>query len=257
MLTASTSDGYSLLFKLLADAGDEVLVPRPSYPLFDHLTRLDLVVTRATTISSSTARGRSTSPASSARSRRAPAPCSSSAPTTRPARSSPRASSIGSRRSARRAASRSSPTRCSPTTSSSRARPLARAACRRGDDVLVVRARRPVEVGRPAAGEARMDCGRRSRAPGGRGARAARVDLRHLPCGVDAGAARCGESCWCTVPRCVHKSRHASSRITVRCGERSTAVPACRVLPADGGWYAVVQVPSLESGRGPRAAAAR
>jgi len=46
VLTASTSDGYSLLFKLLADAGDEVLVPRPSYPLFDHLTRLDLVATR-------------------------------------------------------------------------------------------------------------------------------------------------------------------------------------------------------------------
>jgi alanine-synthesizing transaminase len=46
VLTASTSDGYSLLFKLLADAGDEVLVPRPSYPLFDHLTRLDLVVAR-------------------------------------------------------------------------------------------------------------------------------------------------------------------------------------------------------------------
>jgi alanine-synthesizing transaminase len=45
-LTASTSDGYSLLFKLLADAGDEVLVPRPSYPLFDHLTRLDLLVPR-------------------------------------------------------------------------------------------------------------------------------------------------------------------------------------------------------------------
>ena len=46
VLTASTSDGYSLLFKLLANAGDQVLVPRPSYPLFDHLTRLDLVVTR-------------------------------------------------------------------------------------------------------------------------------------------------------------------------------------------------------------------
>jgi alanine-synthesizing transaminase len=42
-LTASTSDAYSLLFKLLANAGDEVLVPRPSYPLFDHLTRFDLV----------------------------------------------------------------------------------------------------------------------------------------------------------------------------------------------------------------------
>jgi alanine-synthesizing transaminase len=45
-LTASTSEAYSLLFKLLADPGDEVLVPRPSYPLFDHLTRLDAVVSR-------------------------------------------------------------------------------------------------------------------------------------------------------------------------------------------------------------------
>jgi len=41
VLSASTSDAYSMIFKLLADAGDEVLVPRPSYPLFDHLTRLD------------------------------------------------------------------------------------------------------------------------------------------------------------------------------------------------------------------------
>ena len=46
VLTASTSDAYGLLFKLLANAGDEVLVPRPSYPLFDHLTRLDLVAIR-------------------------------------------------------------------------------------------------------------------------------------------------------------------------------------------------------------------
>ncbi len=42
-LTASTSEAYSLLFKLLADAGDEVLAPRPSYPLFDHLARLDAI----------------------------------------------------------------------------------------------------------------------------------------------------------------------------------------------------------------------
>jgi aspartate/methionine/tyrosine aminotransferase len=45
VLTASTSEAYSLLFKLLADAGDDVLVPRPSYPLYEHLTRLDAVVT--------------------------------------------------------------------------------------------------------------------------------------------------------------------------------------------------------------------
>ena len=46
VLTASTSDAYAMLFKLLADAGDEVLVPRPSYPLFEPLTRLDLVTPR-------------------------------------------------------------------------------------------------------------------------------------------------------------------------------------------------------------------
>lgn len=42
VLTASTSEAYSILFKLLCEpAGDEVLAPVPSYPLFDHLTRLD------------------------------------------------------------------------------------------------------------------------------------------------------------------------------------------------------------------------
>ena len=45
-LTTSTSEAYSQLFKLLADPGDEVLIPRPSYPLFDHLSRLDGVVAR-------------------------------------------------------------------------------------------------------------------------------------------------------------------------------------------------------------------
>ena len=41
ILTSSTSEAYSLLFKLLCDPGDAVLVPRPSYPLFEYLTRLD------------------------------------------------------------------------------------------------------------------------------------------------------------------------------------------------------------------------
>jgi alanine-synthesizing transaminase len=46
VLTASTSEAYSLLFKLLCEPGDEVLIPRPSYPLFEHLTRLESVSAR-------------------------------------------------------------------------------------------------------------------------------------------------------------------------------------------------------------------
>jgi aspartate/methionine/tyrosine aminotransferase len=46
VLTASTSEAYALIFKVLCDPGDEVLVPRPSYPLFEFLTRLDGVVAK-------------------------------------------------------------------------------------------------------------------------------------------------------------------------------------------------------------------
>lgn len=45
-LTASTSEAYSYLFKLLADQGDNVLVPQPSYPLFDFLAALEGVELR-------------------------------------------------------------------------------------------------------------------------------------------------------------------------------------------------------------------
>ncbi|HEX2611985.1 MAG TPA: pyridoxal phosphate-dependent aminotransferase [Fibrobacteria bacterium] len=39
-LTAGTSEGYAHLFRLLCEPGDEVLVPRPSYPLLDTLADL-------------------------------------------------------------------------------------------------------------------------------------------------------------------------------------------------------------------------
>ncbi len=41
LLTASTSEAYAFLFKLLCDPGDAVLVPAPSYPLFEHLAELE------------------------------------------------------------------------------------------------------------------------------------------------------------------------------------------------------------------------
>jgi aspartate/methionine/tyrosine aminotransferase len=43
LLTASSSEAYGFLFKLLANPGDEVLTPRPSYPLFDFLAALDSI----------------------------------------------------------------------------------------------------------------------------------------------------------------------------------------------------------------------
>ena len=46
LLTASTSEAYSFLFQLLANPGDEILAPRPSYPLFEFLAGLSSVAMR-------------------------------------------------------------------------------------------------------------------------------------------------------------------------------------------------------------------
>jgi alanine-synthesizing transaminase len=46
LLTASTSEAYAYLFKLLTNPGDNVLVPRPSYPLFDYLATMESIEVR-------------------------------------------------------------------------------------------------------------------------------------------------------------------------------------------------------------------
>jgi alanine-synthesizing transaminase len=44
VLTAGTSEAYGLLFKILADPGDEILIPRPGYPLITHLAGFESLV---------------------------------------------------------------------------------------------------------------------------------------------------------------------------------------------------------------------
>lgn len=48
VLTTSTSEAYSFLFKLLCDPGCEIVVPQPAYPLFDFLAALDDVSIKGT-----------------------------------------------------------------------------------------------------------------------------------------------------------------------------------------------------------------
>jgi len=47
VLTTSTSEAYSFLFKLLCDPGSEILFAQPGYPLFDFLAVLDDVKLKA------------------------------------------------------------------------------------------------------------------------------------------------------------------------------------------------------------------
>jgi aspartate/methionine/tyrosine aminotransferase len=46
LITASTSEGYSFLFKLMTDPGDVIATPTPSYPLLEHLAQLELIELR-------------------------------------------------------------------------------------------------------------------------------------------------------------------------------------------------------------------
>jgi alanine-synthesizing transaminase len=46
ILTSSTSEAYSFLFRLLCNVGDVVAVPQPSYPLFEYLARLNDILTQ-------------------------------------------------------------------------------------------------------------------------------------------------------------------------------------------------------------------
>ena len=86
ILTTSTSEAYSFLFRLLCDPGSEILVPQPGYPLFDFLAVLDDVRISPRHWSTTMA-GRSIPKVSVAPSLRRLAPSFSSTPTIPPATS--------------------------------------------------------------------------------------------------------------------------------------------------------------------------
>ncbi len=46
ILTSSSSEAYSLLFRLLCNVNEEILVPKPSYPLFDYLAQINDVAVK-------------------------------------------------------------------------------------------------------------------------------------------------------------------------------------------------------------------
>lgn len=50
VLTTSTSEAYSFLFRLLCNPGEEILFPQPGYPLFDFLAILDDVKVKAASL---------------------------------------------------------------------------------------------------------------------------------------------------------------------------------------------------------------
>jgi aspartate/methionine/tyrosine aminotransferase len=47
VITASTSEAYSFLFKLLTEPGDEIAIAVPSYPLLEHLASMEMVTLRS------------------------------------------------------------------------------------------------------------------------------------------------------------------------------------------------------------------
>ena len=246
VLTASTSEAYSLLFKLLADAGDEVLVPRPSYPLFEHLTRLDLVtaipyhleyhgawsidlasVERA--ISRAHARAAARVAEQPDRVVRRP----------RGARSNRGAVSDARHRHHRRRGVR-------------RLRAGARRPggsrqsgdARRRPDVL---ARWTVEVGRAAAGQARMDRGGWSRCARCSGDRPARARSATPICRCRRRCRSRRLACWRRERASARRLRHARPQTINTFSKPSPRRAPAGVLRSDAGWNAVLQVPTLQS----------
>ena len=244
-LTASTSEAYALLFKLLCDAGDAVLVPHPSYPLFEHLTRLEVGRRRAVRarISRLVAhRHRLGAPRDGRSSARDPGRVAEQSDGIVPASRRPRRS-WRDRRGRRCAAHRRRSVCRLPHRSGAAAATHVLA----GGDVLAF------SLGglSKSAGLPQLKLGWI-----GFGGPPDRVDdvlarvrnhRRHLSVGLDAdpgGGGRADRERHGAFARRFWRASNATSNRSAR---RPAAFPAVTVLPVEGGWSAVMQVPSVGS----------
>ena len=245
-LTASTSEAYSLLFKLLCAPGDEVLIPRPSYPLFDHLTRLDAVTPVPYDLEYHGAWSidvgsieRGVQHANARRAARQPQQPDRLVRRPGRARGDRRALPVTRRRDH-----------------------LGRSVCR-----LRVRRRRPrrsglllgrtdvvgftlgglsKSIGLPQAKLAWIAIsGADDRCVAARGAPG--TGVRHVSFRVDAGPTRCRRASR-SVERPVREQIQERVRSNYQALDaRVSDVPSCELLDADGGWSAVLRVPSIMS----------
>ncbi len=239
VLTTSTSEAYSFLFRLLCDPGDEILVPQPGYPLFDFLAALDDVRLKAAPLVYD--QGWQIDPEGI---RRAITPQTRAIVVVHP----------------------NNPT--GHFTKPWEAEELARL-CREYDLSLIVdevfldysfggrgrralprargrsglRGQRAEQDRRPAADEGGVDC--RHRPGAGAGAGAAGGDCRHLSLHECAGAVGAAG----VARRAGRRSRGRFGRVWPRTWPSSIArFRRSRVqrLEVEGGWYAVLRIPALE-----------
>ena len=240
VLTTSTSEAYSFLFRLLCDPGNEILVPQPGYPLFDFLAVLDDVRLKPAPLVYD--HGWQIDPEGF---RRAITPETRAIVLVHP----------------------NNPT--GHFTKPWEAEELARL-CREFDLSLIVdevfldygfagggaelcggtRGRsgvcgeRAEQDCRAAADEGGVDCG--DRPGGGRGAGTARGDCRYVSLDECAGAVR---AAGLARGRGRQSRRRSSERVAANLAELDRQLAGCRWcsrLEVEGGWYAVLRIPALE-----------
>ena len=252
MLTASSSESYGFLFKLCCDPGDAVLVPEPSYPLFEYLTRLEGVVPVSYRLAfdgvwhvdfaSLTRRSLQRAATATAR-----APSSSSTRTTRRARFSSATSWRGSRRPRRRRTWPSSPTRCSLAI---RSRPTRRAS---PPPPPIPRSTRALPSSAWEVCPSPAGC--RSSSSAGSSpvvvtprARSPRWSSSPTPtCRWRRPCRRRSAICWRWAPRCAPRLRPASRKTGRDCSPRCRPNPVARCFPPRAGGRRSSRVPASRS----------